>query len=431
MKLSKDLTELVQANIIDQATADKISNYYETKTTSPQSKMVIVFGILGSLLVSLGIILILAHNWDDLTRTTKSVIAFIPLVIGQGLCAFTLLKRRESTAWRESSAVFLMFAIGACISLISQIYNIPGNLTSFLLTWVLLGIPIVYLMNSSAASLLYIIGITYYACQIGYWEYHGPENYSYWGLLLLILPHYYYLFTKKSDSNFFTIHNWFIPLSVIAVLGTLATNASEVMFVAYMSLFGLLYQIGGLPTLRDLKIRNNGYLVLGSLGTVVVLLILGFDFFWYDWRGEPLPAGFFGSPEFITSFILTIAALGLLIYQKMKITPISLRPAEWVFIVFVGLFYLGNLSPFVVVWINLLTLLIAVLTIREGAIRNHFGILNYGLLIITGLIICRFFDVDIDFVLKGILFVLVGLGFFFANLWMMKRKKKMITNPGS
>ena len=77
--------------------------------------------------------------------------------------------------------------------------------------------------------------------------------------------------------------------------------------------------------------------------------------------------------------------------------------------------------------LGLLTLLVAILTIREGAIRNHFGILNYGLLIITGLIICRFFDINIDFVLKGFLFVLVGLGFFFANMWMMKKKKKVLT----
>lgn len=431
MKVPKDLTELVQAGIIDQLTADKISNYYATKTTSPQSKMVIVFGILGSLLVSLGIILILAHNWDDLTRTTKSVIAFIPLVIGQGLCAFSLWKKRDSAAWREASAVFLTFAIGACISLISQIYNIPGELTSFLLTWLLLALPLVYLLNSSSTSLLYLIGITYYACSLGYWDGNGHENYTYWGLLLLILPHYYYLFTKKSDSNFFTIHNWFIPLSIIAVLGTLATDAYELMFVAYMSLFGLLYQIGGLPILRDLKIRNNGYLVLGSLGTVVLLLILGFDWFWYDLRNAELRERISSTPEFITAIVLTLAAIALLAYQKMKQRPITLRPAEWVFIVFAALFYLGFRSSYVVIWINLLTLLIAVLTIREGAIRNHFGILNYGLLIITGLIICRFFDVNIDFVLKGFLFVLVGLGFFFANMWMMKRKKKMVTNPGS
>jgi hypothetical protein len=147
--------------------------------------------------------------------------------------------------------------------------------------------------------------------------------------------------------------------------------------------------------------------------------------------GEEMPKGLISTPEFLTALVLTIAALGLLVYQKMKQRPIILRPAEWVFIVFVVLFYLGYRSPFVVIWINLLTLLVAILTIREGAMRNHFGILNYGLLIITGLIVCRFFDVNIDFVLKGILFVLVGLGFFFANMWMMKRKKKMVTTPGS
>ena len=69
---------------------------------------------------------------------------------------------------------------------------------------------------------------------------------------------------------------------------------------------------------------------------------------------------------------------------------------------------------------------IGVLTIREGANRNNFGVLNYGLLIIAALVIGRFFDTNIGFVIKGILFVLVGLGFFFANVWMIRRKKKIV-----
>jgi len=428
MKLSKNLAELVEANVIDQVTAEKISTYYANKTGTPQSKLVIVFGILGALLVSLGIILILAHNWDDLTRTTKTIISFIPLLIGQGLCGYTLWKRSDSTAWREASAVFLVFAIGACISLISQIYNIPGTITSFLLTWLILALPIVYVMNSSSASLLYIVGITYYACDLGYWGSYQVESYLFWGLLLLIMPHFYYLYTKRNESNFFTFHNWFIPLSIIITLGTLARDAGEIMFVSYMSLFGLLYLIGGARVFADLKIRNNGYLVLGSLGTVVMLLVLGFDWFWSDMRGGDRTENLYNTPEFIIAVVLTVAALALLIYQKAKQSPFMLRPAEWVFLVFFGLFLLGMTSPFVVIWINILTLIVAVLTIREGAVRNNLGILNYGLLIITGLIICRFFDVNIGFVLKGLLFVLVGLGFFFANLWMIRKKKKVL-NP--
>jgi hypothetical protein len=72
--------------------------------------------------------------------------------------------------------------------------------------------------------------------------------------------------------------------------------------------------------------------------------------------------------------------------------------------------------------------MMGILTIREGAKLNHFGILNYGLLIITALVICRFFDTNISFVFRGLLFVGVGTGFFLANYSMMKKKKNTTAN---
>jgi hypothetical protein len=66
---------------------------------------------------------------------------------------------------------------------------------------------------------------------------------------------------------------------------------------------------------------------------------------------------------------------------------------------------------------------IGILTIKDGAKKVHLGILNFGLLIIAALVICRFFDADLSFVFKGILFVSVGVGFFAANSWMLKKRK--------
>ena len=424
MKLRKDLSDLLTAGIINQETAEKIENYYLAKAGPPQSKLIIVFGILGSLLVGLGIVLILAHNWDQLSRTVKTVFAFLPMVIGQAICGYALFKQKSSTVWCEGGSTFLVMGIGACIALIGQIYNIPGSLSSFLLTWAFLTLPIIYVMRSSVASLLYIIGITWFACENGYWGSSTGESYLYWGLLLLALPHYYFLFKNRSESNFFTFHNWFIPLSVIIVLGTVATEIEELMFIAYMSLFGFLYLIGNTQVLRDLKIRNNGYLVLGSLGTVVLLLILSFDWFWTDLRSKDFSEELWmSSPEFIASAILTVAALTLLLYQKKNQTPLSIKPAEFVFLLFIGIFFIGLTSFYVTLFINLILLGIGILTIREGARLNHFGILNYGLLIVTALVIARFFDTDLSFVLRGLLFVAVGLGFFFANYRMAKKKR--------
>jgi hypothetical protein len=68
-------------------------------------------------------------------------------------------------------------------------------------------------------------------------------------------------------------------------------------------------------------------------------------------------------------------------------------------------------------------LALGVLYIRKGIRQDHLGILNYGLLIITALIICRFFDTKWSFILRGILFVMVGIGFFIANYQMLQKRK--------
>ena len=124
MSILIDIQELITAEVISQDTADKMQAYYQSKKGKSQNRLFAVFGVLGSLLVGLGIILILAHNWDELSRNVKSFIAFVPLVLAQIVCGFVLFKKQESIAWRESSATFLFVAIASSISLVAQIYNI-------------------------------------------------------------------------------------------------------------------------------------------------------------------------------------------------------------------------------------------------------------------------------------------------------------------
>jgi len=424
MSILKDIPELVKANIISQESADKIRDYYQNKGGQSTNRLFIVFGVLGAILVGLGIILIIAHNWDELSRTTKTFFAFLPLLIGQIVCGFTLIKKPDSIAWRESGAVFLFFSVGACISLVSQIYNIPGNLGNFLLTWMLLCIPLVYVMKSSMVSLLYIIGITFYAGETSYWSNSSFESYFYWILLLIVMPHYYQLYRKKPESNFMIFHNWLIPLSVIITLGTVAERADELMFIAYFSLFGLFYLVGNLEFFTKQRPINNGYKPLGSLGTIILLLTLSFDWFWEDLRMSDLQFNeVITSPEFLASAIISLLGVGLLYLQQKNKALSDIKPIAPVFILFIVTFIVGLSSPISVMLINLFVFAIGIMTIRNGAKQDHLGILNYGLLIITALVVCRFFDTDLSFVIRGILFVCVGVGFFAANYWMLKKRK--------
>ncbi|WP_430817446.1 DUF2157 domain-containing protein [Carboxylicivirga sp. RSCT41] len=424
MSILREITELLNAGIIDQTTADRIHDYYSKKKGTSTNRLFLAFGILGAILVGLGIILIIAHNWDELSRSTKTLFAFLPLLAGQGLCFYSLIKKQHNEAWKESSAAFLFFAVGASISLVSQVYNIPGELSSYLLTWMLLCFPLIYVMKSSIVSLLYLIGITYYAAEVGYMSRFTSESYLYWLLLSLELPHYYYLYKYKANSNFMVFHNWLFPLSMVIVLGTVAYKMEELMFIAYCSLFGLMYLLGDTSFFSIKKLRNNGYKIIGSLGTIVLLIILSFEWFWVELISNDLQLNkVVVSPEFITSLIITLLAGGLLyLNQKGKSLKV-MKPLAPVFLIFIFIFILGLKSPIAIILVNLCVFMIGILTIRDGAKENSLGILNFGLLIITVLIICRFFDTDLSFVFRGILFVLVGAGFFVANYLMLNKRK--------
>ncbi|MFK7948203.1 MAG: DUF2157 domain-containing protein [Saprospiraceae bacterium] len=414
-----NLTDLVEDGIITQETADKIALYY-TKEDNSTNRLLAIFGVLGATLIGLGIILIIAHNWDNLSRSFKTIIAFVPLLIGQILCGFAILKQKESVAWIESTASFLVFAIGASIALVSQIYNIPGDLASFLLTWILLCLPLIYVMQSSMVSVLCIAGITYYGTLVGY-DYPSQIPFWYWLMLLAILPHYYWLYKNQPKSNFIVFHHWLLPLSLTIMLGTFGLKHGELwMIVAYMSLFGFFYNIGNLPFFQKQKTRSNGYEPIAWLGTMIMLLTLSFRFFWDEMNyGDDLEVM---SAEFIAALVLTILGIVTYWYQQKQSTQMT-KPMQVVFLLFAIIFLIGIITPVSAILINLLILGIGIMTINNGAKQEHFGILNTGLLIITALVTCRFFDTNLSFVIRGLLFVMVGIGFFGANYWLIQKRK--------
>lgn len=421
MSLENDLDKLLDADIIDANTAEKIRNYYQEDKGQSNNRLLVSFGILGALLVGLGIILIMAHNWDDLSRSSKTGLSFLPLVLGQLLCLFTLWKKPENISWREACSVFLFFAIGASIALISQVYNIPGNLASYLLTWTLLALPVIYLMRSSAVSMLYLIGITWYATETGYWS--AGEAIYYWPLLLAALPYYLYLVRTKPGGNFTAFHHWVFPLSLIISLGTISQGYSLFMFLAYICLFALLYHAASLPSFRGKREENIAYRVFGALGTVVILLITSFNWFWEDLYEKTYPPELYVSYDFISCLVLLALATAALLRTQAGKKRNEISATGIMYLLFALCFLLGMVSHISVVIINLAVLALGLLSIREGAQKAHLGIMNYGLLVITALIACRFADTDLSFVVRGLIFITVGAGFFVANYRLLKKKK--------
>ncbi len=420
--IQDDIQELIREGVISDEIGNRITTYYKSRDGSGSDRLVVIFGILGALLVGMGIILIVAHNWDSFPTAVRVSFAFLPLALSQIYCGVILIRPVEKAMWRESCAPLLFASVAASISLISQIYNIHGNLVNFLLVWTILCAPIMYLLRSGSAFMLYVVCTTYFIGQASYiYPFRDTQldkYLLYLPLMVVAVPFYRNSIIRGPGSNWTYLFHWFIALSLTFALGAFTSHSESIWSTpAYFALFGIFILLDKLLMPDANSFISGGYRTIGSIGTMIVLLMATYEFLWdhheyYVWE--------FPSTGLISLVILLI--LGIVLLARARKTRSSIL--GYVFVAFLPVFIVGFANVSVARGLeNLLTLVVAVWIIRDGVITRERGRMNYGLLLMSLLIILRFFDADISFVARGLVFILVGAGFFIANLWMAKTNR--------
>lgn len=414
------LSELIDEGIIGDDTAARIREYLSAKRESGK-RTVLVFAVLGTLLVGTGIVLVIAHNWDALSKTVRLSLALLPMAIGHVLAFYTITKRADRPVWPESTATFLFLSLAACLALIGQTYHLQSDVADFLWLWFALGIPVVYILNSTMVSLLCTAVITWYGAKISYFNYPEAVAWWYWVGLASILPHVYFHLKKKSII-YRVWHLWFIAISITIALGMFAQFTHLYTILVYINVFAFFLLIAQHDYFRTTRVFSNGLLVSGSLGMICLFLYLSFDYFWKELNDQDTEMfALLTSPVYWLSFLLALAAAGLLLRSK-KLSQINAK--SWGFLVAFLLTCLGFAAPGMAqIILNLCILWFGVATIRSASAENSLGRLNYGLLIISALVLCRFFDSNISFVWRGVMFILIGVAFFLGNFLAVKRKR--------
>lgn len=424
MAIRQDLEELLDKGVIEREVFDKLQAYYSGKRKEKPNLMLLVFGVIGAILVGAGLILLIAHNWDDYPNSIKLLCAYGPLILGQLVAAYSIRNKPESEIWKESSAVFLYFAIGACIALVAQIYNISGDAGTFFLTWNLLSLPLVFILSSSVNSLLVIAGLTNYAMVAGFLDGNYKIPYGYSLLVILIIPYYLRLRQEHKDSVLLGLHNWFLAISALCVLPTLMEVKSSFLIIDYFVLFGLFAIVGTLFFADHRYSWFNSFLIIAELGGICLLFILSFDGYWNDsTRTNWHPDQFVNSFESAVSIVFLLVA-GFLLWAYRNVFNWRQSGRYILFFAPLLIYCLKLSSDQSMILINLILLSFGIWTIRVGASQKKLKVLNLGLSVISLLIFLRFFDADISFVWRGIIFLLLGCGFFAANYFMNKKLKQ-------
>ena len=427
--LEKELPILETEGIVSPETGQEIKSYYCENTASGMHWAIIAFAVLGSLLIGAGVILLFAHNWDELSRPARAALSFCPLAIGSVLSTIALVKK-GGTALRESAGLFHSLAVGAAIALIGQTYHLPSDTPAFLLTWALLILPLIFLLRSTGVYLIYLA----LACG---WSGVAQETYGHAaGFWLLMVPPLVRLVPMVRNNR----HAPDTLLSLWGILLTLCISTGIVFektipglwIVAYSALLGGAGLLG-MHLYNDRTGWSNPLKTVGMIGLVLLTYLFTWEEMWdeigwsyvrMNWRHRAWGAWVDGG--ITIALLIGWATAAVKAFRRNSVETITL-----------SVFPIIGLACFLITstasetdLINALVfngfmLLLGIMYIVMGCRNTKLRQLNGGMAILALLLITRFFDADMGFLARGIVFIVLGSCFMTANLVMARRKKQL------
>ena len=404
MKILKELDELTAAEVISPEVAERIRDYVQERTQNSAShRLLTVFGALGAILIALGIIVLLAHNWDELPRWIKTIISFLPLLTGQAACGYLLFKKGLTSWWGEATAAFTALSIGAAIAMVHQVYNLPdSSFASFLSLWLILALPTLYLMRSRATAVLYYIGIGT-LCVLGDRE-EWTTYYTSLAAFALILPFYIWHIRHQENSAITYAFHWLTVVFTGIALSILSANLRDNSTILWFVLLSAIYIMIG--KYLQTSIYYNAY-------KVAALLCIPICFFIEDFPSFNNNYTLYTTIAIVLFYFLIIAKYYYIDKKEKKLDLVLVFPLLYIFSNYLFHYFIYHF----------IILALGAYYIWKGFKSERSLLVNYGLAVISIEVAIRFFDSFLPFIFKGIIFILLGVGFFIANYFILKQKK--------
>lgn len=420
--LLQELPELEDAGALTPDNRKQIEAYYAEQVGTRAHWATIAFAMLGALLIGGGIILLFAHNWENLSRSARAVLSFFPLILGAALSMFAI--RRGGTGLRESAGIFHSLAVGACIALIGQTYHLPSNTPAFLLTWALLIVPLIFLLPSTGAYLFYITLICSWA---GVAQDEHGHALGFWLLLVPALVHVVQRIRVQQHDGLLAL--WGLMLMLPIALGIVLERTMPglwiVAYATFLSLSGLL----GLRLFPTETGWRNPLLTIGLAGITALTYLFTWQDVWHGigWGYTRTYHGYQTWGVWSDSALTAGLALAWAITATKSLRQFTLPT------IILGSFPLFATAGFFIsatsdselinaLLFNVFMLALGLAHLVQGCRHTQLRQVNYGMAVLGLLLITRFFDSDFSFLARGLAFIIMGSCFLAANLIIARKK---------
>ncbi len=273
------LREIFGVSIEELLYGKKRNTELELEKPSYTGSLITVFSVLGSILVTAGLILIFVTGWEKMPDIFKKGLAFLPLFIGQSAGVFVLTKKKDKKAWCEGGAVFWGIGIIASCFMVQSVFDVYVYDQNYYLIMALALLPVVFLMKSVCAlAAFYVTGLfQIYSFAEGVVYYPlGAVKYIGWGfcsLLIFAVGIYLAYILKKTDreSHGISIVQWMTAIAFpfftyfFVLLGDFDMGSA----VLFVSAILLSYFILG----QKEKSITSPFRFLGFFGTAVCICL--------------------------------------------------------------------------------------------------------------------------------------------------------------
>ncbi|MCQ2397238.1 MAG: DUF2157 domain-containing protein [Lentisphaeria bacterium] len=163
--LKAELPRLEEEGVLDSASRERLAAHCTTRLNECTGNgfggfFLTAMCVIGMLFITAGIVMLIAYNWHEFGKTMQIAIGMAPLVIAGILSVFTLVRLPtegvKTMCFREASALLTACGIATSIAVISQIYQISGDIRDYMLVVLLLSLPHIYLFKSRALFIIFI-----------------------------------------------------------------------------------------------------------------------------------------------------------------------------------------------------------------------------------------------------------------------------------
>lgn len=408
--LAKESQLWQDEGILQLGQRDRILGRYPEQENA-SGRMAFVLRTFGVLLLGAALLLVIGHNWDDLSRTGRLTTVVAGLCGLQGIGLWYL--HRDSRQGSVLGALAGCIMFGAAIALTGQIYHLDAHQPDALLAWCVGSLPFAILLDS---TLLYVGGLLLACCWLGAETSHSFRSF---------LPGYsqdprplFFLLIAPAALAAYRRHR---PLLAGAVAWSLMAAwiwrwELSAQYMLLPLVIASLHEVG--------DARARGWRFIGGLGAAIATMVIGEI-------SLPLSGRFFATGNPACWLILggAAVALGLAVRsrQLLRIWPAGIALA----ILLIGLgheLFGKDNDVFQVLAIatgNVATLVLSVWLIRLGLTEGRLRPYVYGSLVFLLWLIVRYADIskDLGMLTMAAFFALLGVILFvLARVWRTQRE---------